>query len=170
MPLFLNIKQKWKHRILWNLHIIQKSPLLKTRQPHFSLVWLMECSIYISMFGLSQRFFDISSLPILVVVQLLQENGKWILYVSNGAKWLSVCLQTKLLWNKFLLQLLKLQISRLLREGARDGSRAAATSKMERFVVIVNGFQPLTVNYYHKALHLGCCSSSRSAPSSLTIK
>ena len=25
------------------------------------------------------------------------------------------------------------------------GSRAAATSKMERFVIIVNGFQPLTV-------------------------
>ena len=27
----------------------------------------------------------------------------------------------------------------------RDGSRAAATFKMERFVIIVNGFQPLTV-------------------------
>ena len=27
----------------------------------------------------------------------------------------------------------------------RGGSRAAATSKMERFVIIVNGFQPLTV-------------------------
>ena len=26
----------------------------------------------------------------------------------------------------------------------RGGSRAAATSKMERFVIIVNGFQPLT--------------------------
>ena len=30
----------------------------------------------------------------------------------------------------------------------RGGSRTAATSKMERFVIIVNGF-------YHKALHLG---------------
>ena len=29
--------------------------------------------------------------------------------------------------------------------GPRDGSRAAATSKMERFVIIVNGFQPLTI-------------------------
>ena len=37
----------------------------------------------------------------------------------------------------------------------RGGSRAAATSKMECFVIIVN--------YYHKALHLGCCSSPRSA-------
>ena len=57
----------------------------------------------------------------------------------------------------------------------RGGSRAAATSKMECFAIIVNGFQPLTiitkhsildvavaVNYYHKALHLGCCSSPRS--------
>ena len=37
----------------------------------------------------------------------------------------------------------------------RDRSRAVATSKMRRFVIIVNGF--------HKALHLGCCSSPRSA-------
>ena len=29
--------------------------------------------------------------------------------------------------------------------GCRGGSRAAATSKMERFVIIVNGFQPLTI-------------------------
>ena len=29
--------------------------------------------------------------------------------------------------------------------GKRGGSRAAATSKMERFVVIFNGFQPLTI-------------------------
>ena len=27
----------------------------------------------------------------------------------------------------------------------RDGSRAAATSKMERFVIIVNGWKPLTI-------------------------
>ena len=36
-----------------------------------------------------------------------------------------------------------------------SGSRAAATSKMECFVIIVY--------YYHKALHLGCYSSPRSA-------
>ena len=49
------------------------------------------------------------------------------------------------------------------------GSRAAASSKMECFGIIVNGFEPLTittklpdVNYYHKALHLGCRSSPRS--------
>ena len=28
---------------------------------------------------------------------------------------------------------------------SRGGSRAAATSKIERFVIIVNGFQPLTI-------------------------
>ena len=28
---------------------------------------------------------------------------------------------------------------------ARGGSRAAATSKMERFVIIVNGLKPLTI-------------------------
>ena len=47
------------------------------------------------------------------------------------------------------------------RGGVRGGSRAAATSKMERFVIIVNGLA--VVNYYHKALHLGYCSSPRSA-------
>ena len=44
----------------------------------------------------------------------------------------------------------------------RDGSRTAAASKMERFVIIVNGFQLQAVNYYHEALHLRCCSSPRS--------
>ena len=29
--------------------------------------------------------------------------------------------------------------------GFRDGSRTAATSKMEPFVIIVNGFHPLTI-------------------------
>ena len=42
------------------------------------------------------------------------------------------------------------------RNTSRDGSRTATASKMERFVIIVNG-------YYHKALRLGCCSSPRSA-------
>ena len=42
---------------------------------------------------------------------------------------------------------------------ARGGSRVAATSKMERFVIIVNGFQPLTIN---TKAHLGCCSTPRS--------
>ena len=49
----------------------------------------------------------------------------------------------------------------------RGASRTAATSKMERFVIIVNGFQPLT-NYY-KALNLGCCSSPRSASESRNL-
>ena len=40
----------------------------------------------------------------------------------------------------------------------RDGSKTVATSKMERFVII----RLKAVNYYHKALHIGCCSSPRS--------
>ena len=40
----------------------------------------------------------------------------------------------------------------------RGGSRAAATSKTEHFVIIVNGF--------YKALHRKCCSSPRSASGS----
>ena len=51
------------------------------------------------MFGLSQRFSDISSLKILVDVQYLHENGKGILFVSNRVKSLSVRLQTNWLWN-----------------------------------------------------------------------
>ena len=41
----------------------------------------------------------------------------------------------------------------------RGGSRAAAASKMDHFVIIVKAS---SVNYYHKALYLGCCSSPRS--------
>ena len=46
----------------------------------------------------------------------------------------------------------------------KGGSRTATTSKMERFLLIVNGF-----NYYHKALHFGCCSSPRSASGKVTL-
>ena len=34
----------------------------------------------------------------------------------------------------------------------RDGCRAAATSKMEHFVIIVNGFQPLNIMTKHSIL------------------
>ena len=36
----------------------------------------------------------------------------------------------------------------------RGGSRAAATSKMECFVIIVNGFEPLTVITKHSILDI----------------
>ena len=38
------------------------------------------------------------------------------------------------------------------RDQIRGGSRAAVTSKMERFVIIVNGCQPLTVITKHSIL------------------
>ena len=44
----------------------------------------------------------------------------------------------------------------------RGGSRATATSKVVCFVIIDNGWKLEAVNYYHKALHLECCSSPRS--------
>ena len=47
-----------------------------------------------------------------------------------------------------------------MRAECRGGSRTAATSKMERFVIIVNSLE--VVNYYHKGLHLGCYNSPRS--------
>ena len=47
----------------------------------------------------------------------------------------------------------------------RGGSRAAAIFKMECFVIIVKGLE--AVNYYHKAFHLGRCSSPRSASDSI---
>ena len=43
----------------------------------------------------------------------------------------------------------------------RGGSRTATTSQMELFVIIVNGWNPLTI--FHKLRHLGWCSSPRSA-------
>ena len=36
----------------------------------------------------------------------------------------------------------------------RGGSRTAATSKMERFVIIVNGFEPLTIITKHSILDI----------------
>ena len=58
------------------------------------------------------------------------------------------------------------KVSNLTEEVLNRGRcRTAATSKMERFVIIVNGLEHfvIIVNYYHKVLHLGCCSSPRSA-------
>ena len=34
-------KQKCKHEIPWNINIIQKSALLKTRESHFFVVWVI---------------------------------------------------------------------------------------------------------------------------------
>ena len=49
----------------------------------------------------------------------------------------------------------------------RGGSRTAVTSKMERFVIIVNGWK--LFGYYHKVLYLGCCSSSRSVSDGILL-
>ena len=46
----------------------------------------------------------------------------------------------------------KFYVSDSIHKISRDGSRAAATSKMECFVIIVNGFQPLTIITKHSIL------------------
>ena len=61
--------------------IALRSPLLKTREPHFSLVWLMECKC---LKCLSQSFFNNSNLIFLILIQCSHENSKSILIVSNG--------------------------------------------------------------------------------------
>ena len=59
----------------------------------------------------------------------------------------------------------------------RGGSRTAATSTMELFVIIINAFflhsfriKEKAVNYYQKEFHFGCCSSPRSASANLFCK
>ena len=76
-------KTKLKQEIPWHFHITQKSPLLKKEGPIF-LLFDSWSAVFISMFGLSQSFSDNSSLIILVDIQRLKENGKWIFCVSNG--------------------------------------------------------------------------------------
>ena len=55
---------------------MQKSALLKTRESHFSLAWVIELSIIFSCLSKSQSFSNNASLPILVDIQRLHENGK----------------------------------------------------------------------------------------------
>ena len=52
-------------------------------ESHFSLVWFMEFSIISPC--LSQIFSNNSNPAILIDVQRLHENGKWIICVSNDA-------------------------------------------------------------------------------------
>ena len=72
-----------KHRIPWHLHTIQKSDLLKTRQLHFSLVWVMQSSMIYPCFDKGNIFCDNSNLTNLVGIQNQHENGK-LMCVSHG--------------------------------------------------------------------------------------
>ena len=49
--------------------------------------------------------------------------------------------------------IINLNLHNIAKTPLKGGSRTAVTSKMERFVIIVNG-----CNYYHKALHFECQS------------
>ena len=47
-----------------------------------------------------------------------------------------------------------LRVVYIRRDPLRGGSRAAATSKMKGFLIIVNGFQPLTIITKHSILNV----------------
>ena len=72
-------KNKSENREYHGIFIpLKKWALLKSRESHFSHVWVIE--FYIFVFGQSQRFSDNSSLPILINVQRLHENGKFAIF------------------------------------------------------------------------------------------
>ena len=48
--------KKWKQGLSRHLPTMKKSALLKTRESHFSLVWVMECSIVSSCLGKDKVF------------------------------------------------------------------------------------------------------------------
>ena len=114
--LVLSRKWNWKYRVPCHFYTIQKTALHKTREFHFSFVWVMEFCI------ISSCLAKIKILPIIqpsnlsrkILVQRLHEKCKWFLCLSDGAEWLSVCLRTKK-WDQFLWPLLKCQILHLFR-------------------------------------------------------
>ena len=83
LPLFLNKKQNENTKYHGTFISLKSHLYSKKRGPIFLLFgsWSL---VFISMFGLSQSFSNNSNLIILVDIQRLQENGKWILCVSNG--------------------------------------------------------------------------------------
>ena len=63
-------------QIPWHLHTIQKSGSFKTRESHFSLVWVMEFFILSPWLNKVNVFHDNSNLTKLSKHQRLHENGK----------------------------------------------------------------------------------------------
>ena len=80
-------KNKWKHGIPWHLHTMQKSALLKTRESHFSLVWVIEFSIISPCLGKGKVF------PIILILitpfNVCMKTVNWF-YISNWGKWLNI--------------------------------------------------------------------------------
>ena len=74
-------------------------------------------------------------------IDLLLKSMDWFLYdIGLRHERVKNCQFTyKELQPKFLSE------TETVTKNCRGGSKAAATSKMERFVIIVNGFQPLTI-------------------------
>ena len=81
-------------------------------------------------------------------------NEKKVSISRAIAEWQEKMLSSSLIWPFWDLggnRGLSLRIMKFL-DFPRGGSRAAATSKMEYFVIIVNGFQPLTIITKHSIL------------------
>ena len=79
--------------------------------PLFSII--SSCLSKVNVVWVKSKFSDNCNLTFNVCMKTVNE-----FCVSNGAKWLSIRLWNKWLWNWLLLQLLKLQISRLFRASA----------------------------------------------------
>ena len=106
LPLLLNKKWKWKHKIPTHLHTIPKPALLKPRESHFFVVWVMELKI------IPLCLVKVKDFLMFLACQSLSTFNVCMKTV-NEAKWLNVCLWTKWSRNQFPLQLLKFKISRL---------------------------------------------------------
>ena len=63
--------------MLWDIHTIQKSDLLKTREFHFSFVWDIDFGIIFPYLDRAKAYTVNSNLTKLVDVQRLDDNIKW---------------------------------------------------------------------------------------------
>ena len=73
-------------------------------------------------------------------LSLNHDPAEWCLFIDSSKR----NLKAVLLHNGYLKPSIPIARSVHLHE-SRGGSRAAVTSKMERFVIIVNGWKPLTI-------------------------
>ena len=77
------------------------------------------------------------------------------LYYTNLSE-INIFVLISINWNNSFNKFLFVNLAKIIAGSCcmknRDGSRTAATCKVERFVIIVNGFQPLTMITKHASL------------------
>ena len=104
-------KRLWHRYFHVNIAKFLRTPFLIERLwwlPLFSII--SSCLSKVKLVWVKSKFSDNCNLTFNVCIKTVNE-----FCVSNGAKWLSIHLWNKWFWNWLLLQLLKLQISRLFR-------------------------------------------------------